>query len=286
MRNAGSLDLLLAAAVPTELHPFVTRLGVSAPRPGGVRTVVGERSLALLAAGVGRQGDGPFAAAVRELRPTAVVNIGIAGALDPGLAAGTVVVVSEWRHRSPPHQRLETADVRLRESLAAGLDAARLPWLSAPAVTIDRALHDARARDLLRQTSGARIVEMEGAAWASLARADGVPFAALRVISDHADRPLPGQQRGRFKRDWMLKLDGSPRRARWLSALLLSGAWRRPLHELRQLRAAGRDWAAATSSLASAAAALLASPPAPSSPHFSSPSQRSAMRGADSSNDR
>jgi nucleoside phosphorylase len=242
--------------VANELRPFATRLGLSGPLQRLSRSEIIECRIALLAAGIGRSSDASFAAALDELRPAAVLNVGVAGSLHPDRAAGTAVLVSDWRRSEPPHDIVATADIRLREAIACLLTEELVPWFEAAAVTVDRGLHDPDERDLLHTGSGAYIVEMEGGAWARLAAERGIPFAALRVISDHADRPLFKYLAQEFKRDWVLNQDGSPRKGRVLWALLSSGAWRRPRKDLQAMTAAGQDWAAAFEGLGKSAEAL------------------------------
>lgn len=250
------VDLLITAAVANELRPFATRLGMTGELPRLSRTEIIDCRIALLAAGIGRSSDAAFDRALRELRPAAVLNVGVAGSLHPDRPAGTTVLVRDWRHAEPPHDVVATADIRLREAIATLLSEELVPWFEADAITVDKGLHDPDERDLLHEGSGAHIVEMEGGAWAQLANNQGIPFAALRVISDHANRPLFKYLKQEFKRDWVLNQDGSPRRGRVLWALLSSGAWRRPRKDLVAMTAAGQDWAAAFEGLGKSAEAL------------------------------
>lgn len=254
------LDLLLAAAVTTELHPFARHLGLGEPLQDMARARHHGREIALLAAGMGRAGDAAFVGALSQLRPAAVINVGVAGALDTALEPGTIVVVSDWRAPLQPHDTLAHADTALRAQICRSLDGGGVRWTEAPAVTVDAALHDPNERDAMHSATCAGIVEMEGASWAFCAGEEGIPFAALRVVSDQADRPLPGAKRPVGKRSWMLNDDGTARRGRIFWALATSSGWLRPRHHLRELRAAGVDWARALASLEAAAGALLAAP--------------------------
>ncbi len=131
---------------------------------------------------------------------------------------------------------------------------------------MDKPLHDAVERDRLHAGAGAHLVEMEGGRWADIAAAAGVPFAALRVVSDHANRKLPGADKPHSRRAWMLKDDGRVHRRRLLWALITSTAWLRPVHHYREVRAAGGEFGAALAALHAVAAAFAATPPAPATP--------------------
>jgi adenosylhomocysteine nucleosidase len=109
----------------------------------------------------------------------ALVSFGLAGALDPALRPGVLIVpsavivdgVSRSTDRELSHM-LGGATVHV----LLGADAV------AASVAEKRILHD--------RTSAAAI-DLESGAVARVAVACGVPFAALRVVCDPADRALP-----------------------------------------------------------------------------------------------
>ena len=253
-------DVLLAAAVAFELRPFAHRLGIETLDADLTHAKNGKRRISLLAAGVGRGGDERFAAALTDLRPAAVINVGIAGALDPAHPAGSTWLVEEWRHHRSPHDRAARADDALCADVGATLEAAGIDWAKAVGVSVDEPLHDADERDRIRQGSGAHLVEMEGARWATVSSDHGVPFAAVRVVSDHANRPLPGPRPKEGRRAWLLRDDGTIRKGRLAVALMASTAWLRPRHHLRELRAAGGQFRDAVEALDGVARALLVEP--------------------------
>lgn len=259
----GHPHLLLAAAVAFELRPFARRLGLEAPTLTIAHGRHHEQHVSLLSAGMGRPGDGAFRAALRALQPAAVINVGIAGALDESHPAGSAWVVERWHAPDAPHDVAATADGDLSARLADTLAAAGVACGRAHAVTVDEPLHDSAARDRLRLDSGAHLVEMEGAAWAAIAGDLGVPFAAVRVVSDHANRPLPGPQSKGGQRAWLLHDDGRPRKLRLAVALLLSGAWLRPRRHVAEIRSAGGQLREAVAALEGVAAALLPEPRSP-----------------------
>ena len=114
---------------------------------------------------------------------SAIISFGIAGGLAPGLPAGTVVIADrvesgefcwdtdpQWRARL-----LEALPHAVRGSLAG----------------VDEAVAGASSKTRLRGATGAVAVDMESHVAARLAALHGVPFAALRVIADPAERSLP-----------------------------------------------------------------------------------------------
>ncbi len=212
---------------------------------------------------MGRPGDAAFRDAVHELRPGAIINVGIAGALDLTHPAGAPWLVTEWRHPAPPHEVAATASTQLSGEIGSTLDRAGVRWEQARAVMVDEPLHDTVERDRIRDGCGAHLVEMEGAAWADIAAAADIPFAAVRVVSDHANRPLPGPKPvGGGRRAWLLHDDGTPRKLRLAWAFLVSGAWLRPKHNLAEVKEAGGQFREALQGLEQVAEALFPDHPA------------------------
>ncbi len=192
----------------------------------------GRRPASVRVAGVGRGGDAAARAAIEATRPDFVLNVGFAGGLDqtalPGQCFVTSTWVGEYAHTAaplPPPLRASLAELRATEAVTA---------------TVDTSVGDAVAREPLL-AAGAQLVEMEGGAWARLAQAMTIPFAAVRVVSDRADNPLPRP------RHEILRPDGAVRWGKWARAAAGSSTpW---LAGFMALRNAQRDWRAATATL-------------------------------------
>lgn len=137
-----------------------------------------------------------------------VVFTGVAGGLGNGVQVGDVVVASEFlqhdmdaspifpRHEVPLYGRSRfAADANLAAALC---EAARS---ALPQARVHRGLvvsgdrfvsTTAEARALQADLPEALAVEMEGAAFAQVCHDFGVPFAAVRTISDRADDAAHG----------------------------------------------------------------------------------------------
>ena len=160
---------------------------------------------------------------------TALMSLGLAGALEPNLAPGTIVlpagVVTE-------DGRETTTDPRWRQALRAVL-ARRF------AVADGRLLSAARVLDVAEKSAAARATgaiacDMESAAIGAAAAAAGIPFVALRVIADRAADRLPSGVA-----TWV-DAAGNTRLAPVLAALSRPGEWR-PLWVLVSRFAAARS---------------------------------------------
>jgi 4-hydroxy-3-methylbut-2-enyl diphosphate reductase len=112
----------------------------------------------------------------RTCLPAALALIGVAGGLDPALAAGDVVLASVALDE----------DGRRAPCRVIPLPGAAI----GPLITVSRALHTPAEKAAARD-SGALAVEMEAYPLAAWAAARGLPFVHARVILDPFDEALP-----------------------------------------------------------------------------------------------
>lgn len=203
--------MLVLAALAEELGAFVGGLaGVSwdARPPARVASgTLGARRVHAALTGIGKVAAGSTAAALLErLHPAAVLMVGVAGALDPALGIGDVVVARRLCQHDldasplfPPLEVPQTgrrwfdtdaAWTRRLHDAAAGAGAR---VLTGDVATGDRFIHGPEAAARLRAlVPTAACVEMEGAAVAQVCHAFGVPLAVCRIISDKADGTAAG----------------------------------------------------------------------------------------------
>lgn len=134
-------------------------------------------------------GPAPAAEAARTLVGEgcqALLSFGIAGGLDPALGPGDVVVADQVV--APGGARYPT-DAAWRNGLTALLGGQSA--LSAPLAGSDRVVMEPAAKGRLFEETGAVAVDMESHAVAEVAAAAGVPFLALRAVSDTAAGTVP-----------------------------------------------------------------------------------------------
>ena len=217
---------------------FAVRLLVIAPtrRELAGLTASSARGVDVAVTGIGRTAAGRAAALLtRTPRPrSGMLSLGFAGALDPRLRAGDVVVASSFVPAGPP-----APPGPLGPSAAAALvRGAGGPAAAGALLTVDRPLLRAAEKRRARSETGASAVDMEGAWIAETARAHGVPVLSLRAIIDEAAFELPAfvariiDDGGR--REWLHTLAalGDPRALR--SALPLAARARRAARSLRR----------------------------------------------------
>lgn len=114
---------------------------------------------------------------------TAILSFGVAGGIDPALKPGDVRIASAVV--SPDGRRYGT-DAAWAARLSTRLEVPTVVF-----ATVDAPLADPAGKAALRAGTGAATVDMETHLVAAAAAAAGKPFAALRAVTDPAERSLP-----------------------------------------------------------------------------------------------
>jgi adenosylhomocysteine nucleosidase len=156
-----------------------------------------------------------------------LVAWGLAGGLDPKLAAGAVVAPRRVR-------TLEGSPIAVAATWHARLAplGAELALETGDLLTTDKALESPEAKRAAAAASGAVAVDMESAGVAEAAARAGLPFIALRVVVDGAGDALPeGAERWIDER-------GNRRLAPTLRAVVSVKQWRPLLTLAQRYRAA------------------------------------------------
>ena len=142
-------------------------------RRAGLRPVIGGGDSRLLAARLEEAAGGA----------TAVISFGIAGALAPLLRAGDVVIATHVVAGNNEHY---TCDAAWSQILRGRLAYSR----SAIIAGVDNVVSHIGMKKALLRNTGAHAVDMESHIAARFAQKRGLPFVALRVICDGAQRTL------------------------------------------------------------------------------------------------
>lgn len=191
----GAMDLEVEALRREMTGAEETRVGFTRytrGRLGGVpvclaRCGVGKVHAALCAQGM-----------ILECGVQAILNIGVAGALRPGLSVGDIVIAnSAVQHDidttpigdppgliSGPNIVHVPCDGALSALLSRAAEAAGLRWEGAAIATGDQFIVGLEKKDALSRDFSAAACDMEGGAIAQCCYEMGVPYAACRAISD------------------------------------------------------------------------------------------------------
>jgi adenosylhomocysteine nucleosidase len=132
---------------------------------------------------------------------THIIMTGVAGALEPSLQVGDIVISRDALQHDvdvtglgyelgliPGDEKRWRADAKLAElALMAAQDFAEVNAVMGTIATGDVFVADLASKNRVFDTFGAACVEMEGASVAQVCHKFGVPFVIIRSISDTAD---------------------------------------------------------------------------------------------------
>jgi adenosylhomocysteine nucleosidase len=163
-----------------------SRLLGSARRGGEGPAALADGTL-LIVSGMGPAAAGEGARRLVAAGAEALVSWGMAGGLDPALAAGTLVLPGEV---VSPEGRLYLTASDWRERLRGAVAAAQ-PVCSGRLLTRRAAIASPADKALAFRQTGAAAVDMESSAVAEVAASDRLPFIAVRAIVDTAADTLP-----------------------------------------------------------------------------------------------
>ena len=166
-----------------------------------------------------------------------VISFGVAGGLDPELKSGAVVIATEVM----AGDRRWIAATSLSDELIAGAGIGRQTVFRGGLVGVEKVVTGQAGKAALRSATGAAAVDMESHIAADYAHKAGLPFAALRVVSDPASRALPELATSAIKPngdiDLRKVLRGIARNPSTIRALVSTGRdFNRALRSLRDCR--------------------------------------------------
>jgi adenosylhomocysteine nucleosidase len=236
--------LLIAAALAEELE---TVLNLCARRRkircGGVPVWTGIRAGAtvhLLKLGTGpARSAAALQRALADLRATSILVIGYAGALDPDLRQGELVVVERAHLLAEELRNVPLSEISLGSSwqlagaeelftLARG---AGLTVSRGTALTSSSIIGVPEHKRVLFQRFGAAIVDMETAALARVASTLAIPLSCVRAVSDEADDDFLAA----------LAYDPACGSLRRVAKMLAAGGWLHRYSQWRERSLAARE---------------------------------------------
>ncbi len=139
----------------------------------------------LVQCGIGpKKASGSARTVFKQARPGLVIIVGAAGALDPALHVGDVVVVDRIVRQNT--KLVYSCDADLREKARELLQQAGNKVHTGSCLTGKKFVHLQKDKNVLFQTAGCCCVDMESAAIAGVCDDAGIPFMNIRIISDTA----------------------------------------------------------------------------------------------------
>jgi len=147
------------------------------------RIVVGARVKAICGSGGPDLLQRLTSALTDRAQVAAIVSFGIAGGLDPDLRPGTPIL-APWVIGRRGRWNADTGWLQALSELCGNAVCAGIAGSDLPVGTPGD-------KKLLRESTDAAAVDMESHIVAEIAAQHGLPFAAIRVVADSADRHLP-----------------------------------------------------------------------------------------------
>jgi len=161
---------------------------------GGRRAVrgrCGEADVLVCRTGIGKRVEGAMRAVLERYEASFVLSAGVAGALDPDLRAGDLLLGETVVSGPDPEAPAVLSDARLLEAVASAAAREGLRVRRGRSLTVDGIVGDPAAKAGLRLSTGADVVEMESYRVGLAAQERGLPFLAVRAVLDEAADPLP-----------------------------------------------------------------------------------------------
>jgi adenosylhomocysteine nucleosidase len=156
------------------------------------RGSTGKREVMVVTGGIGPRRTRQTLEQFSDVPFAAVLSVGCAGALIPGLATGQLILAPDVRMLST-EARLDRfpVDPDLLVHARTAASQVAVPIAEGPLFTSARVLLTPEDKAQQGEATGAIAVEMESGVHASFASARGLPFLVLRVILDPVGMALP-----------------------------------------------------------------------------------------------
>jgi adenosylhomocysteine nucleosidase len=189
----------LIAAMPEEIRPLLRLAGKYGREKidgfDAYRFTYGREKVLLIKSGMGLDNAAAAALALIKAKPCIIVNFGFCGAVKEGPQVGDIMVaqrilVSRDNLLSPQSGIVEEDAKRLSRSLADVLNDREFRVYSGAFITAAEIRNKVEMARLVPTWAPNPVLEMETAAVAKAAAEGGVPFLAVRGVSDEAGEEL------------------------------------------------------------------------------------------------
>jgi adenosylhomocysteine nucleosidase len=170
-----------------------------------------ELPLRIVCAGASSERAASLARQLVDAGITALLSFGIAGALDPRLESGELIVAKDVL---TDDENRYACDRDWQEALRGALAEVQLPCREGTILGSQRLWRQPDDKSALFQTTGCLAVDMESGAVGAVAAQAGLPFLAVRAVADRAGDALP------LLVEKAVKADGMPAIGRAVAALL------------------------------------------------------------------
>jgi len=180
--------IAIFAAMESEVRACLPAFGVTEHRPLGAFPTIHGEGVVIRQTGLGRSARAAAKSLLGEITPRAVLSIGTAGGLAPGLGVGDVVFCERITHSFEPGS-VAGHDGLLEIALATAADVG-LPGRRGRSVTVDTVAWGPEQKAALHANGAPDITEMESFWIGQAAAENSLPYLAIRSVSDDANNRL------------------------------------------------------------------------------------------------
>ena len=164
--------ITIVSALKSEIAPLLQRVPITEKRILASGSLYISDKIHFLRTGIGKQkAEKVFNLYLEQFRPEKVLNIGLAGKLNPDFKIGEIYCIS----------RIFSADAEpIKINFHSQSKCASL-------LTVDQPVADISLRDKLHRQYNADLVDMEAYSIANTVRKKNISFNCVKIISDSAD---------------------------------------------------------------------------------------------------
>jgi len=182
------------AAMQSEVEACPAALRSDSQRQVGRFTVFEGESGFVCRTGMGPVAEEATRLAIDQLSPRLVLSVGTCGGLNEDLGTGDIVLcdrLHEWTEPPPDGPQTITADRALLDAATLAASAVEVSVRTGASVSIDTPAWGPDEKRTLRDWMGHDVVEMESFWIGRAAGERGLPYLAIRVITDGHDETVP-----------------------------------------------------------------------------------------------
>jgi adenosylhomocysteine nucleosidase len=151
----------------------------------------GQQNIVLVRTGVGKQrAEESTLQIIERFQPKVLISIGYAGAVQPELNVGDLVIADSILEESIEGDRKYYSDPYWLDRAQSIQCADGVKTVVGGLLTVNTVIHDPASKRELGKRHHVQAVEMETSAIARVAEEKGLPLLSIRVISDRVDQEL------------------------------------------------------------------------------------------------
>ena len=151
----------------------------------------GQQNIVLIRSGVGKQrAEDSALQVIDRFQPKALISTGYAGAVQPELNVGDLMIADSIREANAEEDRKYFPDPNWLDRARSVVSPDGVKKVVGGLLTVSNVIHDPAIKRELGRNYSVQAVEMETSAIARVAEDKSLPWLSVRVISDSIDQEL------------------------------------------------------------------------------------------------